>query len=101
MEIERDLLRKVSSGKYGKGTGLSSSSQNGGRREHVFLSIIGKEVGREVAQVHEELLKRRQRLADLRRNAPREKARNDELCSNNGAVKPSQLLGDHEPSRAA
>ena len=101
MEIERDLLRKVSSGKCGKGTGLSSSSQNGGWGEHILLLIIAKEIGYQIAQLNEELFKRRQRLADSRRGAPREKARNDELRPNNGPAKPSQLLGDHEPSRAA
>ena len=101
MEIERDLLRKVSSSKCGKWTGLSPPSQDGGWREHVPFSIIAEKIGYQVAQMDEELFKRRQRLADSRGYAAREKARNDELCPNNGPAKPSQLLRDHEPSRAA
>jgi hypothetical protein len=101
MEIERDLLRKVSSSKCGKGTGPFSSSQDGGWRKHVPFSIIGKKVRYQVSQMDEELLKRRERLTDLRGYPASEKPRNGQLRPNNSLAKLSQLLGDHEPSRAA
>lgn len=49
----------------------------------------------------EELLKRRERLTDLRGYPASEKPRNGQLRPNNSLAKLSQLLGDHEPSRAA